>query len=567
MRFLAIVLAGVASCLLGTEAGACSVGEGFVRSSSYELVEQADAVVVAVADSQTSGSEDWDTGVTFRIEQAFKGQPPAVIIMGNARLGRTTPSDPNDLTVPHPETMAGACSRYTFQRGGRYVLFLRKGDGGNQPVGWYAMQPTFWRGAEDYAGPASAWARALTLYIQIQGEQPDRMAAMDALAGRLPLLEATGASAADRQIALDIRDHLSSLSPNKPTPYLVRAYEALERGESPRFPMRSPEADREGGMAEALTDLIFDIRRPEFDMERAKTFVLMSLANGEHPDALPLFERLIAGGPDSRTLGLSVRYLSKSGQYRRAFEIVETEVMRRMGGLPDEEAGALVGDVAVAMRGSDHVYDQNNEAWRTEPYVLARWPETALSLYWDRERRGSEAAFKAELEELRPADYRARPEVTLALANQHDEPVRVWAIKELDSVTPAANWLEDEDPAWLPLRILVRAFGKERDTALVRFYCSGDSGRVMTVQTLGLWGDTLDIDLLQRMLVTVRQDKNEADTVHRALSTLYGRHAADRGGLFGLGSAGSAYDTLIKSMTGAPITDYDGTVQPIRCPA
>lgn len=566
MRIVVSILAGLALWGSGTAGLACSVGEGFVRSSSYELVEQADAVVVAVADSQSGDAAAFDTAVTFRIERAFKGQPPATILMDSARLGRTSTSDPDDLTTPHPETMAGACSRYTFQRGGRYVLFLREGEGDDQPEGWYAMRPIFWRGAEDYAGPGSAWARALNLYIDIQREQPDRIAALDALAGRLPSLETPGASAGDRQIALDIRDHLSSLSPDKPTPYLVNAYEALERGESPRFPVRSPETDREGGMAEALTDLIFDVRRPEFDMERARTFVLMSLVNGEHPDALPLFERLLAAGPESRTLGLSVRYLSNSGQYRRAFEIVETEVMRRLGGLPDEEAGALVGDVAGAMRGPGYVYDQDNEAWRTEPYVGARWPETALSLYWDMERRGSEAGFRAELAQLRPADYRARPEVTLALANQHDEPVRVWAIDELQRTAPAANWLEDEDPAWLPLRTLVRAYGEDRDAALIRFYCSGRSGQNMTVQTLGVWGGILEVDLLRRMLVTVRQDQDAADTVQRALSTLYGRHAADRGGLFSVGPAGGAYDTLKQSTTSAPITDYDGPVEPIRCP-
>lgn len=567
MRVVASIVVGLTLWSSATAALACSVTEGFVRSSSYELVEQADAVVVAVADSQSGDSEAFDTAVTFRIERAFKGRPPATIVMDSARLGRIAPSDPGDLTVPHPETMHGACSRYTFQRGGRYVLFLREGEGGSQPEGWYAMRPIFWRGAEDYAGPDSAWVRALNLYMDIQREQPDRMAALDALAGRLPSLEVPGASATDRQIALDIRDHLSSLSPAKPTPYLVSAYEALERGESPRFPVRSPEADREGGMVEALTDLIFDVRHPEFDMERARTFVLLSLANGEHPDALPLFERLLAAGPDSRTLGLSVRYLSKSGQYRRAFEIVETEVMRRLGGLPDAEARALVGDVAEAMRGPDYVYDQDNEAWRTEPYVLARWPETALSLYWDMERRGVEMRFQAEVAYLRTPDYRARPEVTLALATQFDEDVEVWAIEELQNATPSANWLKREDPAWLPVRALVRASGEDRDAALIRFYCSGRSGRNMTVQTLGVWGGILEVDLLQRMLVTVRQDQDAADTVQRALSTLYGRHAANRGGLYSVGPAGGAYDTLKQSTTAAPITDYDGPVEPIHCPA
>ncbi len=82
---------------------------------------------------------------------------------------------------------------------------------------------TFGRGAEDYAGPDSLWVRALSLYINIQQTELDRMAALDVLAGRLPRLEAPEAPAADRQLAWDIRDHLSSLSPDKPTAYLVNA--------------------------------------------------------------------------------------------------------------------------------------------------------------------------------------------------------------------------------------------------------------------------------------------------------------------------------------------------------
>jgi len=566
MRIVATVLAGVALCGSGTAAMACSVDSEFVRSTSYELVEQADAVVVAVASSETSGTEPWLSGVTFRIEQTLKGHPAATALMAGARLGQTTPSDPNDLTVAHPETYFGGCSRSTFQQGGRYVLFLEQGDGVEEPAEWYAFQPTFWRGAEDYAGADSPWVRALNLYIEVQ-QDPDGMAALDALAARLPVLESPGASAGDRQVALDIRDQLSSLSPEKPTPYLVRAYEALERGESPRFSVRGPEANREGGMADALTDLVFDIQRPDFDIERQKDFVLTSLVNGSHPDALPLFERLLEAGPSPRTLGLSIRYLANGGQFRRAFGIVETEVMRRMGGLPDDQAIALVSDVEYAMQGKDFTFGEGDATWRAHSHVAARWPETALSLFWDMKRRGIDVRAGDDIRALRPADYRARPEVTLALATRYDEPLQSWAAEELQRVTPSANWLEDEDPAWLPLRTLVWIFGKERDVALVRFFCSGESGRIMTVQTLGLWGDELDSELLQQMLVTPGQDEEAIDGVRKALSILHGRHATDRGGLFSFSGADDAYEAVKASLTGAPLERLDDPVAPLACAA
>jgi hypothetical protein len=565
MRIVTTLLTGLFLWGSGNAALACSVTGEFVRSSSYELVERADAVVVAVAESQSAGSEEWDTRVTFRIERALKGDPPATVLR-NARLGRTTRSDPNDLTTAHPETFEGGCSRSTFERGGRYVLFLREGEGVREPLGWYAMDPTFGRGAEDYAGPDSLWVRALSLYIDIQQREPDRMAALDALASRLPLLEVAEATAADRQLAGDIRDHLSSLSPDKPTAYLVNAYEALERGESPRFSVRGPEANREGGLADAMTDLVFDIRRPDFDIERQKASILMSLVNGEHPDALALFERLLAAGPDSGTLGLTIRYLSSNGQYRRAFEIVETEVMRRLGGLPDDQAYALAGDVAQAMRGPGYVYDQDNEAWRTEPYVLARWPETALSLYWEgRRRTGDGDGFGAELATLRPTDYRARPEVTLALAEGFDEPVRNWAITEVDRLSSTADWLADDPPLELPLRVLVLDYGDESTAALIRTWCSGESGQILTRKALGAWGDELDIDLLRRMLASPRLNEDDRDHTRRSLAVLFGRNIRDRGGLFG-GTAQNAYEAVEASLRGQPIKDFDELVEPLTCP-
>lgn len=567
MRFVASALAGLIVWATGTAALACSVSEEFVRATSYELVEQAEAVVVARAESQASGADPWDGLVTFRIESSLKGQPPTTIIMSGAALGRTVPSDPDDLTTAHPETFSGPCTRWTFQRGSRYVLFLREGDGGEEPAGWYAMRPTFGRGTEDYAGPESLWVRALSLYIEIQQREPDRMAALDALASRLAPLEVAEATAADRQLAWDIRDHLSSLSPDKPTAYLVNAYEALERGESPRFSVRGPEANREGGMADAMTDLIFDIRRPDFDIERQKASILMSLVNGEHPDALPLFDRLLVAGPSPRTLGLTVRYLSSNGQYRRAFEVVETEVMRRMGGLPNGDALALVWDVAQAMRGPDYVYDQDNEAWRAEPYVGARWPEMALSLYWDKRRRtGEGGGFSAELAALRPADYRARPEVTLALAEGFDEEVEAWAILEVDRLAATADWLADDPPLELPLKVLVLGYGEERDAALIRTWCSGESGQILTRKALGAWGDELDIDLLMRMLASARLNEDDRDHTRRSLAVLFGRNSRDRGGLFG-GVAHNAYEAVEASLRGEPIRDYDGPVEPLTCPA
>lgn len=564
MRSLVSVIAGMALSLAASAALACSVTSEFVLKTNYEMAEMADAIVVAVAEREVDGDEGFGA-VVFRIDSALKGDPPATVTMGGARLGQIEPSDPNSIAEAHPEVSYGGCSRHTYEQGRKYVLFLGLGDGeGYEPVGWYAHKFVFGRDSEDYAGPGSLWVRTLRTYVEVQ-RNPDRMAALSDLAGRLPALEGPGASAADRALAEDIRRHLSTLSPDKPTAYLISAYEALERGERPRFEIRGPEANREGGSVDAVTDLVIGFQWPDFDEERQRESVLLALVLGDHPEAAGLFERLSAETTDPEILGYAIRHLAKHGQFRRAFERIETEGMRRIGSLPNDEAIRLAGNFARAMQGQDrenYRYGETEAAWRADPHVAARWPEIALSLYWDQLRRGGEGhRFSEEIGTLRPRDYRARPEVTLALASGFDEAVEGWAIEEAERLIPTADWLEREDSAWFPLRVLVTAYGEERDAALERAFCRNESGRIMTVQTLGLWGDDLDGEFLMRLLVTPGQDEEATDMVRKALAAIYGRHVGD------LVDGSEEYDAIKASLTGAEILRYSDAPVPLDCAA
>lgn len=565
MRSGVMIVAGLALSLTASAALACSVTSEFVLKTNYEMAETADAIVVAVAEREIPGTDEEPGSVVFRIESALKGEPPAEVTMGWARFGEIEPSDPDSISGAHPQAFHGGCSRDTYERGRKYVLFLELGDGeGYEPMGWYARKFVFGRDSEDYAGPDSLWARTLRTYVAIQ-RNPDRMAALSDLASRLPALEGAGASPADRALADDIRDHLGSLSPDKPTAYLIAAYGTLERGETPPIPIRGPEANREGGAADAIADFVMGVRPPHFDEERQKESILMALVIGDHPDAAGLFERLTAGPADPEVLGYAIRHMAKNGQFRRAFERIETDGMRRMGGLPDEAAMQLAGSFGLAMQGADredYRYGESEGAWRADPYVADRWPELALGLYWDAVRRSGEGhGFTEEIGTLRPGDYRARPEVTLALASGYDEAVEVWAMEEADRLIPTANWLEGDDLAWLPLQVLVTAFGDDRDAALVRAFCRKESGRIMVVQSLGLFGDELDSDLLMRMLVTPGQDEEAIDMVRKALAAIHGRHVRN------LVSGSSEYDAIKGSLTGGEIAPYSNEPVPLDCAA
>lgn len=559
MRVIMAILAAFSLLSTAGPALACSVGEDFIRATSFEMVEAADAVVVARAVSGRRDDSPWGGAVTFQIEQALKGEPPATVEMQDAMLGRTRRSDPNDLAVAHPESYEGGCMRSTFERGHSYVLFLARQPDGSS---WKVLRWVFARGTEHYGGPDSLWVRALRGHIEIQGN-PDRMAQLEALAARLPELERAGASAADRQLALDIRDHLGSMSPQKPTPYLIAAYEALERGEGPRFQVRGPEADREGGAADALTDMMFDRHQPAFDERRMSEVILRSLASGDHPDAEPLFERIVSSNPTSRQLGLAIRYFAQNHKLRHAYEIAETQALPRLGGLSNDDASTLVRDLLTALRGPDWSFERDNEAWMEDPYVSARWPETALSLFWDLRRRGVDQNFEA-IDALRPTDYRARPEVTLALIAAHDALVREWALKEIDARLATADWLQADDPLWLPLQALVMGFGSDIDAGLVKAFCGGDAGAIMTLTSMALWGEDLDDDLLMRMLASPGQSEERLAYARHALAILEGRSIVVHNGLI---REGQGYKAAIASAQGRSVMKYGAPVEPIICPA
>lgn len=54
------------------------------------------------------------------------------------------------------------------------------------------------------------------------------------------------------------------------------------------------------------------------------------------------------------------------------------------------------------------------------------------------------SGFSAEIDTLPLADFRARPELTLARAEQFDQEVKAWAIKELSEAKQAERDDDEE---------------------------------------------------------------------------------------------------------------------------
>ncbi|MDP3379030.1 MAG: hypothetical protein Q8S53_11745 [Brevundimonas sp.] len=534
MRLLPLIV-GLIFMAAPERVWACSLTEEAFSPTNFELVGEADAIVIGTAISGEPMGADGMGGVRFRIDGSLKGEgPPIEFIDGFSFIGSVPPVPPGNIT--DATGAGGSCVRVGFELGRPYVLFLALGDDGQ----WRRTRYAFSRDAEDYTGPDSLWVRAITLYVDVQ-RNPDRLVQREVLASMIPELEGRNATDADRVLAADIRYHLQSLSPLSPTVVLIDAYKALDRGETPGF-----------------------ITGPYDAPERQKEQILKYLVLGDHREAVAFFESILSDPPPGRAVGWAIRFLVKNGELRRAFEVIESDVYPRLGGLPDATAEALARDISRAMYGEWQYPEPDVRPWEQDPYIRARWPEMALSLYWDFSRRGSRLGrVDSAIEALRPADYRDRPEVTLALAHAYDPEVEAWAIGEVDRLLPTADWLDDEDPLWFPLQVLVFASGQERDAALNKAFCSSDSGRIMVVGQLGVYGDSLDDELLIGMLVSEGLSDDQREGILAGLIVNEGSNNKRRNSLLRTDLIDEVIGPIIR---GEPVTRYGRPIAPLVCP-
>lgn len=544
-RILALTL-GAALAFAAPAARACSVLSDYVVPSNFELVQLADAIVVATPLSQ--GEQDGESSLRFRVDAVLKGGPPSDLTLLGLGLGDVALGDANALLGPHPDAGAGGCIRRTFRTGQPAVLFLKE----YQPGRWAQLGYPFARVNEDYFGPDALWPRTVRQYLDIQARN-DPMQEL-AVLERMLLTELTNPhTEEERERARDILSHLMSRSEWKPTRYLVETYETLERGEAPRFSFRPRAADQEQSRAQVLTELVFGdhTTRTETTAEQQR-FVLTNLVRGEHPEAAALFERIVANAPQSWQLGMAVRFYAKNGQYRRAFALIEREALAMLVTLPREAQMQLISDIVMAQHGDS--YEEGSELWRVDPYTAERWPQLALALRrYEISVFGRDNAhpFTDALSDIPLADFRANREVTLTRAENFDEEVEAWAIAQIADVAQrtaweALSWRERgdaEDPALLPLQALMVAYGEERDAGIERAYCQSAERRMLVIEVLGELGGELDTEFAARIAADRRLTGEEREAIGRAVAQLFTRELErGRGELWG--GADEEYELL-----------------------
>ena len=529
MRLARAILLGLAVLFAVPAARACSVVETYIRPSNFELVQIADAIVVARAEHEVR-DDSGEGSVSFQVETSVKGEAPARVILPFASIGKPVPRDLSDLSGSNPEGHMGPCNRTTFARGARYLLFLERGEDG----GWQQLSFPFSRVNEDFAGEDNAWMRAVRRYLRLQQSRPS----MEQLAALTQMAE-TGLDDEDRPLAdaerADIADHLRSISPWKPTAHLLDLYARLERGDA--VTPRPDEANGEAGNLDEVASLLLGEPRTVSPQgpQRARRMILAALAEGDHPDAMPLFEALSARADlDVDQRGFMLRYLARNGQYSRAYQWIEHRLLPELARLSPRDAERLLAHVGDVQTG-DH-YSDGKERWRQDPHAVAKWPEHAFALYRyaaatvGKDRIGG--WLSAPLSDIPVSDYRARPELTIALAGAFDEGAERWATEELSHPQvprdpDTAALVPEQHRDTLPLRVLAAAWSSERITALKRAFCDGGERRYLTLRALGQEGDELYESLLAEMAGTPSLSEEEQGWLLRAAIGFQARRFSD----------------------------------------
>ena len=159
---LALALAAALGALATVPAAACSVVAGYRAPGNLELARQADAIVIGrVVGGVDPGVTEGE--ITVHPLVAIKGLLPGQdFALRGMMLGGGQPSDPLELAEPHPEALAGACIRRTFQRDATVLFFLDRREGEWVPAGG-----PFTRWAEDVSGEDAPWAQLARFYARV----------------------------------------------------------------------------------------------------------------------------------------------------------------------------------------------------------------------------------------------------------------------------------------------------------------------------------------------------------------------------------------------------------------
>ena len=203
----------------------CQPARGYRIPFNFELVEEADFIVLARVKSGPSGFTDQRpepppppngaltpprAGVSLIPVEVLKGRlPPSELrVVGFIRdhWGKPVPPAITNLNEAHPSSYEGGCIRETYPVGGMLVAMFR-----NTPNGSAQLNHPFALEVEDVESANGVWVRAVRLYVSILSHPAGR-ARRAALAAAERSLMSNRNGQGDAAIASDIRSYLDHRS-------------------------------------------------------------------------------------------------------------------------------------------------------------------------------------------------------------------------------------------------------------------------------------------------------------------------------------------------------------------
>jgi hypothetical protein len=255
-----IILAGLAILAAPIPAAACSVAPGYRVPTNLELVERAELILIGTVTPGDVGPDSSERPmIAVEPVEALKGAMPTAPIALPAMIATDSEfqlSNPYELKEAHPQSFAGACTRYVFPRGSRILFFLDRQDGT-----WHEAGGPFSRWAEDVLTDDAPWLQAVRFYVDVAKLPEDGRIA--ALTARREELGALGDDPVAQLLAADIDRQLAG--PNTPL------HEGLppvpDEADAESAP-ESVEAAAENAASETGTDVDSDRSEGEADEPR-----------------------------------------------------------------------------------------------------------------------------------------------------------------------------------------------------------------------------------------------------------------------------------------------------------
>jgi len=226
-RRIALLGAVLALAMAPVAAQACSVVKGYRVPTNFELVRDADLIVIGTVEVDKpyrAGSEDEPT-LRLKPVRFLKGGPTARHLTLNGMLDLPRGAETRRfrpvytrLDEAHPSVWLGACSRQFYATDTLVVAMFRE-----QGDKWVEYAPPFARAIEDVPDADRAdWVRAAALYVRIAAMPAAAQA--DALRAEQAKLSGSAVQA-DRDL---VRDIAAALDPKRPpAPDLFDRTEAL----------------------------------------------------------------------------------------------------------------------------------------------------------------------------------------------------------------------------------------------------------------------------------------------------------------------------------------------------